>query len=259
MFDAPTNNPYGAKFYGTAAVSQILFDDANRNNLWLGQGCGKCWKVSGQANIPGTDESTISTLVLKGTNVCPGSGNPTWCGGDKVHFDISAPGFDFTAASQSNVCSAPEFGACEFWPNQQCSCDAFSDPILKSGCENFKSLSWNNPTVTYEEVPCPFELERLNCWEENGNQYPFGIPDTCASNLYSGPTASPVTSAPTVATLAPTAATTAPTIATPAPTVKTSAPTSATPAPIASITKGPTMAPTKTPTTAVSISACDST
>merc|ERR1712187_553513 len=47
-----------------------------------------------------------------------------------------------------------------------------------------KSLSWNNPTVSYEEVVCPSELsESIPCWEDNGNGYhPFGdIPETCLS------------------------------------------------------------------------------
>jgi len=90
MFDAPVNNKYGAKFYGTAAVSPVLFNPSDQNSAWLGEGCGKCWKVTGTSNIPGYGFET-ATLVLKGTNLCPDSNAP-WCDNGSVHFDISAPG-----------------------------------------------------------------------------------------------------------------------------------------------------------------------
>ena len=79
-FAAPRGNPYGAKFYGAAAVSKHLGGMG-----WLGPSCGKCWKVTGMS-ISGAS----STLVLKGTNVCPDN-NPLCAAGP--HFDIAAPGF----------------------------------------------------------------------------------------------------------------------------------------------------------------------
>ena len=94
MFKAPAGNPYGAKFYGSAAISQTL-----GGGDWLASGCGKCFKVTGSANVGGHSEST--TVVLKGTNYCP-PGNPS-CNG-KDHFDIAAPGFDYPNASISNTC-----------------------------------------------------------------------------------------------------------------------------------------------------------
>ena len=70
-------------------------------------------------------------------------------------------------------------------PNVNCDCSKFKNPILRAGCENFYSLQWDNAKVVYEEVTCPFELDRLNCWEENGGKYPpFGeVPQFCASNI----------------------------------------------------------------------------
>ena len=95
-------------------------------------------------------------------------------------------------------------------PNVNCDCSKFKNPILRAGCENFYSLQWNNAKVVYEEVACPFELERLSCWEENGNSYPpFGdVPQFCVSNLDNpsptpNPTAEP-TNNPTACTDNPT-------------------------------------------------------
>ena len=189
MFKAPDGNAFGAKYYGTAAVSPVLFNPSDKSKEWLGSGCGRCWKVTAAANVG--EDTTTTTVVLKGTNLCPAGPNPEWCGGNKAHFDISAPGFDQLAYSASNTCpereqeEAATFFVCDEWPANDCNCGQFIDPVLKAGCENFKSLNWDNPIVTYTEVQCPVELERQNCWEENGNSYPpFGtIPEFCASNL----------------------------------------------------------------------------
>ena len=48
MFEAPKDNIYGAKYYGTAAISQSL-----GGGDWLAKGCGKCFKVTGKSNIKG--------------------------------------------------------------------------------------------------------------------------------------------------------------------------------------------------------------
>lgn len=78
-------------------------------------------------------------------------------------------------------------------PNVNCDCSKFKSPILRAGCENFYSMQWDNANVVYEAVTCPFELDRLNCWEENGNNYPpFGqVPQFCASNIEDNPSPSP--------------------------------------------------------------------
>ena len=187
MFEAPANNPHGAKFYGTAAISQGL-----GGGNWMAPGCGKCWRVRGWSNIAGKDVFQ-TTLVLKGTNFCPPE-NPA-CSGQKAHFDIAAPGFDVLQYSFANTCEEREedeirgFKACGRWmidsqdPDIDCNCSEFSNSVLKAGCENFFSLLWDNAEVDYEEVECPIELSRLNCWEENGGRYPEDTPQFCASNV----------------------------------------------------------------------------
>lgn len=185
MFKAPRNNKYGAKFYGAAALSPSLGGDA-----WMSKGCGRCFKVTGKANIRGHSHTT--TVVLKGTNSCPPS-NPA-CNG-KDHFDIAAPGFDFPSKSLHNVCDqvgmekalrSPQ--TCSYWmihsqdPNKLCNCDSIQDGTLREGCKNFKSLYWANPTVDYEIVECPRELkEHPPCWHDNGDRWPSTKPAKCSS------------------------------------------------------------------------------
>eukprot|EP00592_Proboscia_alata_P028205 CAMPEP_0194444154 /NCGR_PEP_ID=MMETSP0176-20130528/127106_1 /TAXON_ID=216777 /ORGANISM="Proboscia alata, Strain PI-D3" /LENGTH=1107 /DNA_ID=CAMNT_0039270487 /DNA_START=26 /DNA_END=3349 /DNA_ORIENTATION=+ len=202
LFAAPEGNSFGAKYYGAAAVSNEL-----GGADWMGDACGKCWKVTGTSNIPGY-QGIETTLVLKGTNYCPT--NAQHCELGKAHFDIAAPGFDWVGASLSNSCKEREpdqvggFEACGTWminsqnPNQNCDCESFTDPVLRAGCENFRSLYWDNPSVYYEEVTCPDEMA-TPCWEENGDSYPeFGeIPDTCMSptgDKPTGPTDAPISS-----------------------------------------------------------------
>merc|ERR1712060_1002865 len=98
MFAAPAGNVNGAKFYGGAAISQTL-----GGGDWLAEGCGRCFKVTGEANIEGYSGTT--TVVLKGTNYCPPSNSV--CAG-QAHFDIAAPGFDYAGASQANTCNSVE-------------------------------------------------------------------------------------------------------------------------------------------------------
>lgn len=182
-------NKYGASFYGTAAVSPELGGWTTPGG-WLTESCGKCWKVTGVGNIPGTPTfGMATTLVLRGANSCPAD-NPLCAQGP--HFDIAAPGFDVTQYSFAHSCSTREaaedsgFGACEFWmsdgnPNNNCDCSKFDSTTLQNGCQNFLELYWNNPMVDYEELSeCPPEMV-TPCWEENNGGYPDGIPDTCAA------------------------------------------------------------------------------
>ena len=128
MFKAPAGNKYGAKFYGSAAISKTLGGD-----YWLAPGCGRCFKVTGRANVGSHTE--YSTVVLKGTNYCPPD-NPS-CNG-KDHFDIAAPGFDYPLASISNTCDKMGMESalrtpqtCSYWmissqnPSENCNCNAF--------------------------------------------------------------------------------------------------------------------------------------
>lgn len=68
MFAAPAGNEFGAAFYGAAAVSRFLWDGNTNSGDWMGEGCGKCWKVTGSSNI-GPNIGASTTVVLKGTNV----------------------------------------------------------------------------------------------------------------------------------------------------------------------------------------------
>jgi hypothetical protein len=63
-------------------------------------------------------------------------------------------------------------------PSANCDCSKFNDPVLRSGCQNFFSLQWDNPTVEYEEVSCPPEMSGDHC----GYPYPDeqNMPDSCA-------------------------------------------------------------------------------
>jgi len=172
LFAAPSSNAYDADFYGTAAVSAALGGD-----YWQGDSCGKCFKLSGPNS---------KTLVLKATNFCP-PGNPK-CENGNAHFDISAPGFDYPGASLSNTCSSayPDDTAmhppqvCAFWsgPGDTCNCDAIEHPTLRQGCKNFLSLGWNNPTVNYEAVTCPDELDESPPCRSDGT-WPEEPPEFC--------------------------------------------------------------------------------
>jgi len=216
MFTAPANI-HGAEFYGAAAISGVL-----GGGNWLSEGCGKCWKVTGTSSYLQKE----TTLVLKGTNYCP-PGNPM-CDG-KPHFDIAAPGFDVLAYSLAHECPTREpenaagFAACSEWligdsnPDANCNCSLFNDHVLRKGCENFYSLRWDNPIVTYEEVTCPDELARLHCDHPYASE--DNMPDTCASNDY-GTVEPPVTTLATSATSS--AATTTKTTEPPATTTRSS-------------------------------------
>ena len=46
-------------------------------------------------------------------------------------------------------------------PEVGCDCSAFNDETFRTGCQNFLSLYWDNPTVAYEEVVCPEELKLI--------------------------------------------------------------------------------------------------
>jgi len=200
MFEAPPSNPYGAKYYGTAAISSDL-----GGGDWMAKGCGKCWKVTGSANIKKYENVGETTMVIKGTNFCP-SGNPLCAAGP--HFDISAPGFDVLQYSFANTCPKREakekkgFAACGKWmidnqnPDKNCDCSKFNSPVLRAGCENFYALKWDNSPVVYEELDkCPPELSSLHC----GYPYPDekNMPETCASNVSElEPTKAPVSLPP---------------------------------------------------------------
>lgn len=214
----------------------------------MSSGCGKCWKVTGYSPI--TASST--TLVLKGTNFCPPSNAA--CANNKVHFDIAAPGFDVTEFSQSNTCSEREpeeatgFASCGRWmidsqnPNENCNCNAFNDPVLKAGCNNFYSLKWDNPQVEYEEVMCPDELAQLHC--EHPYAHEINMPETCSNNIFT--TSPPTTALPTNAPTNPPSPNPTAQPTTPKPTIPSPTPEPTTSKP----SKNPTSQPSPEPSTA---------
>ena len=70
MFRAPSRNRHGARFYGTAAVSDTLFfsDGSQHGNgaqRWNEGGCNKCWKLTNRSG------SNRTTIVVRGTTSCP--------------------------------------------------------------------------------------------------------------------------------------------------------------------------------------------
>jgi len=64
-----------------------------------------------------------------------------------------------------------------------CNCGKFKNSVLKAGCNNFKSLGWNNPTVTYKSVTCPPELVAA---PPCGTSWPAKSPPKCSSGLGGG-------------------------------------------------------------------------
>ena len=126
LFMAPKNNKYGARFYGSAAISKALGGD-----LWLGEGCGKCFKVMGKSNVSITGIPT--TLILKGTNYF--ASNRHGFDEDEPHYGIPAPGYDDPKQTQYNSCARSEMEkglippqSCGKWmidsqdPDENCDC-----------------------------------------------------------------------------------------------------------------------------------------
>ena len=101
---------------------------------------------------------------------------------------------------------------CAFWsgPGNSCNCDAIDHPTLRQGCKNFLSLGWNNPTVEYEEVTCPDELDTSppcrsdGTWPEEPSEFCDGIGIDDDDDTVP-------TSSPTESTLSPTESTSSPT------------------------------------------------
>lgn len=144
MFEAPEGNQWNAKFYGTAAVSSAFGS------------CGRCYKLTGKANVGNSADRT--TIVVKAVNFCARS--KTMCRGNLKHFQISAPGFDYSGDTECNVQNSEDnmIGdqVCSKWmihsqnPGSNCQCGNITNPVLRKGCRNFRSLNWDNPKVVYQ-------------------------------------------------------------------------------------------------------------
>jgi hypothetical protein len=116
------------------------------------QACGKCYQLTKGSQV----------VVAKVDNWCPCQYNSACC---KDHFDLAIPGFDYAPSSAANNCQKTDKSilyysghqACMYWPGQTCDCNKVStDTHLNDACKVFLSLNWDNPTVSYQEVTCPF-------------------------------------------------------------------------------------------------------
>lgn len=193
---------------GTAAASAPIYGSGS----WCGSGCGKCFKLTPTgvgASPDGTGAPNLTPLVVKVTNLCPYGGNEAWCAYDVNSYGYDAH-FDLMDYNMAGLIS--------------------------------KTMGWNNPEVTYEEVDCAangYTDWNCECAAATSN----------ATTPTQEPTAAPTSAPTTTTTKAPTTTTTkAPTTTTTV--APTSAPTTTTTvAPTAAPTTTTTVAPTSAPTT----------
>lgn len=136
------------RIYGHAAASDSILKGKTS--------CEHCFELTSGGR---------ATMVVKIDNWCPCNGNPVCC---QDHFDLAVPGFDWAAASQSNVCQQKDSSIdystghqrCQNWPSEGCDCNhVSSDSRLNSACSLFIGWNCNNCQVSYKEVACPFELQ----------------------------------------------------------------------------------------------------
>nr|CCA94939.1 putative glycoside hydrolase family 45 [uncultured eukaryote] len=106
----------------TAAASQLIYDAGGSG--WCGSGCGSCFELTPTGDcIYGTDCAVFSApITIMVSNRCPYIGNEQWCPnpgssnqyGYHAHFDLM-------------------------------------DHMMSGWVD---ALGWNNPVVTYRQVPC---------------------------------------------------------------------------------------------------------
>jgi len=156
----------------TAAASAPIFGSAT----WCGTGCGKCYQLTPTAigaSPEGTGAPSLTSVIVKITNLCPYTGNEVWCA-----YDINSFGYD-----------------------------AHFDLMDYNMDGLITSMGWNNPEVTYEEVDCAasgYVNWGCECADEATSNVTTTVAPTQAPTT--APT-QPATSAPTTApTQAPTAA-----------------------------------------------------
>ena len=168
-------HPYKSKdgriFVHAAASDSILF----------GAGCDTCFELT-RTDMPQLPKVIIfqfscswdikwlgfilnnsHQVVVHVDNYCPCQYNSACC---KDHFDIAAPGFDYSTSSvYSNVCAQTDpaitivngHQACMYGSPSQCDCNTVStDPALVEGCNVFKSMQCDNCVYNYVQITCPF-------------------------------------------------------------------------------------------------------
>jgi len=157
-FCEPGNLPYphsyrmfkmsDGRYFGHAAASDSILQGNAK--------CEHCYELSHNG----------ARVVVKVDNWCPCNSNPSCC---SDHFDIAVPGTDYGPSSASNVCVQHDpsmdystgHQRCSHWPwevQYTCCYAVSSDPQLNEACLLFThELNWDNPTVNYQEVGCPYE------------------------------------------------------------------------------------------------------
>lgn len=134
------------RIFGHAAASDVI--------LGGHAACEHCFQL----------EHAGTTIVVKVDNWCPCNSNPSCC---SPHFDLAVPGMDYAASSASNVCQQRDGSmdyskgrqACSHWPyedNSGCCSHVSSDGQLNQACALFVATGWDNPTVNYKAVSCPY-------------------------------------------------------------------------------------------------------
>jgi len=106
----------------TAAASQAIFDPSGSS--WCGAGCGSCFELTPTGDCTTNDNcaATMSPVTVMVTNLCPYAGNEQWC---------------------------PNPGSQNTWGYQQ-----HFDLMDNQMSGWVSSMGWNNPIVTYRQVPC---------------------------------------------------------------------------------------------------------
>jgi len=106
----------------TAAASQAVFDSGGAT--WCGAGCGICFQITPTGDCPtgGNCASSTTPIVIMVTNLCPYNGNTVWC---------------------PNPGNANEYGYHQHFDLQD-----------NNMAGLISAMGWNNPVVTYKQVPC---------------------------------------------------------------------------------------------------------
>eukprot|EP00026_Physarum_polycephalum_P020015 Phypoly_transcript_22333.p1 GENE.Phypoly_transcript_22333~~Phypoly_transcript_22333.p1 ORF type:complete len:184 (+),score=11.01 Phypoly_transcript_22333:28-579(+) len=113
------SNPFSWQWNNyTEAGSLPIFG----SGTWCGSGCGKCYQLTptGYSPTGGTGCGNCNPITVMITNLCPQQGNEQWCTYPVNQYGYGAH-FDLMDYQMNGLIS---------------------------------KLGWNNPEVTYKEVPC---------------------------------------------------------------------------------------------------------
>ncbi|KAI0745806.1 RlpA-like double-psi beta-barrel-protein domain-containing protein-containing protein [Earliella scabrosa] len=162
--------------YPTAAMSQFAYGSSNA----YGPGCGRCFKITLLNSVTGTPlfypEETKS-IVIKVTDLCPGSGGAGWCSAKPGQPNQAGAYINFDLAYPSPA--IPE----DFFPSDEAfyAKTPMGQPWLNLFAKDFGV--WN---VTYQSVDC------LENWAGARNAAALGSVDDGSSVCCpANPTGSP--------------------------------------------------------------------